>query len=266
VLNAPLLSLGLAFTAPVTTPVSQQQTLFIQTTFNPSYGPGSLTLNGSTLTDIGNLSLQNIGTVNFNTTLANTPVAVAGNNPVPVTGNGIIQSTVSGTITGANGNTTPLVAGVATPVSTGSTITLASSGTITPTTAGIIPSANAGAIQGNGTFDVQGNISMTASQIFPPTESVFSIFAYDYNNVAGDSSVIFTGPLQSTALPSLPLSAGGTLNVYASSITQDGVLRAPDGSINLDRQCHTAAGQRDIRFPNRSKHGRRRYHSLRHHQ
>ncbi len=34
-------------------------------------------------------------------------------------------------------------------------------------------------------------------------------------------------------VPSVPLSAGGTLNIYASVINQDGVLRAPMGTINL---------------------------------
>ena len=232
VLDAPLVSLGLSFTAPFTTVESQQATIFASP-FNPTYGPGTLTVDASTLVDIGNLSLQGIGTVNFNTTLANAATVVTANSPVTVTGNGTITSTSGGTITSANGTRTTLVAGVATSVTEGSSITLSSNSTITPTAAGIIPSSTAGAIQGDGTFDVQGNIAMTAAQIYPPTESVFSIFDYDYNDTLGDGSVIFTRPLQSDTLPSLPLSAGGTLNVYASTITQDGVLRAPDGSINL---------------------------------
>lgn len=115
-------------------------------------GTGSLTVNASTLADLGNLSLQNINTLTFNSL-----------------------------------------------------------------------STQGGDIRGVGTLQVAGRINMNAAQIYPPTESTFTIEAND---------VSITAPT-GQALPSLPLSAGGTLNIDANSIEQAGVLRAPFGIINL---------------------------------
>ncbi len=81
----------------------------------------------------------------------------------------------------------------------------------------------AGDIRGDGTLQVAGQINLNAAQIYPPTESTFTIEAND---------VSITAPAGQT-LPSLPLSAGGTLNIEANSIEQAGVLRAPFGVINL---------------------------------
>ena len=64
---------------------------------------------------------------------------------------------------------------------------------------------------------------MNAAQIYPPTESTFTIQADD---------ISITAPTNEP-LPSLPLSAAGTLNIEATTIEQDGVLRAPFGTINL---------------------------------
>jgi filamentous hemagglutinin family protein len=91
--------------------------------------------------------------------------------------------------------------------------------------------ANGGDIQGDGTLDVQGRIYMQAGQVYVPTETIFTIAAYDYSlngkNQAGTIQFAASGQRD------LPLSAGGDLNVYATDIVQDGVLRAPLGSINL---------------------------------
>ena len=91
--------------------------------------------------------------------------------------------------------------------------------------------ADNGDIRGDGGLDVAGNIYMRAGQIYPPTAVSFTIAAYDYtsNGVAHSGSVTFAG----SGERDLPLSAGGELNVYASTITQGGVLRAPIGTINL---------------------------------
>ncbi len=115
-------------------------------------GLGSLTVNASVLADVGNLSLQNIGTLTFNS-----------------------------------------------------------------------QPNQAGDVRGIGTLQVAGQINLNAAQVYPPTESVFTIMASD---------VVISSPL-GQALPSLPLSAGGTLNIDATTIEQDGVLRAPFGTINL---------------------------------
>jgi len=83
--------------------------------------------------------------------------------------------------------------------------------------------APAGEIRGNGTLQAAANMAFTAGQIHPTTASSFSIFSY------GNSSISFAN---GSARP-LPFSAGGTLNVHASTISQDGTLRAPLGNINL---------------------------------
>ncbi|MCE0484088.1 MAG: filamentous hemagglutinin family protein [Methylacidiphilales bacterium] len=84
-----------------------------------------------------------------------------------------------------------------------------------------------GDIRGDGTLDVAGNISLTAGQIYPTTETTFTIAAYDHNGIAGSVTINGSGNRE------LPLSAGGTLNIFATDITQGGVLRAPIGTINL---------------------------------
>ncbi|MEI8313055.1 MAG: hypothetical protein WCH98_20090, partial [Verrucomicrobiota bacterium] len=89
-----------------------------------------------------------------------------------------------------------------------------------------------GDIRGDGTLSVAGDITMSAGQIYPTTLGTFNIFAYDYTKVdgsAGKGSVTIIG----SGTRSLPYSAGGSINIFASTITQGGTLRAPFGSINL---------------------------------
>jgi filamentous hemagglutinin len=92
--------------------------------------------------------------------------------------------------------------------------------------------ATKGAIRGDGTLDIAGNLTLTAGQIYPTTDSVFTIAAYDYPSggatQAGSVTIAGSGGAQS-----LPLSAGGTLNIYATDIVQGGTLVAPLGTINL---------------------------------
>jgi len=93
-----------------------------------------------------------------------------------------------------------------------------------------------GDIRGFGTLDVAGSLSMTAAQIYPPTATTFTISAYDYQ-LASDAPGAQAHPGSVTFALSggaqTPLSAGGTLNVYASTIDQGGNLKAPVGTINL---------------------------------
>lgn len=156
-LTAPYVALGQAFQGPLNL-TQQQQPVFEDTNNSPVeiapvYGTGGLTVNATSLIDVGNLSLQNIGNLN---------------------------------LVAANGD-----------------------------------------IRGDGTLDIAGTIALTAGQIYPTTETVFTIAAYDHGGTAGSVTIAASGSRQ------LPLSAGGTLNVYASDITQGGVLRAPIGTINL---------------------------------
>jgi filamentous hemagglutinin len=91
--------------------------------------------------------------------------------------------------------------------------------------------ASGGDIRGNGTLNVAGDIFMLAGQVYTPTATQFTISASDYTvgEAINEGSVQFAG----SGIRSLPLSAGGTLSVYASNIVQASVLRAPLGTINL---------------------------------
>jgi len=92
--------------------------------------------------------------------------------------------------------------------------------------------ADSGDIRGNGTLDVAGDIFMRAAQIYPPTAVSFTIAASDYLDnggitVPGKVTIVGSGNRR------LPMSAGGTLNIYGSIIEQGGTLRAPLGVINI---------------------------------
>jgi filamentous hemagglutinin family protein len=159
-LSAPYIAVGKPFQAPV-------QDVQLETPFQdgdnrpfvfpPTYGTGKLTLEATSLIDIGALSLQNIGQANF--------------------------------------------------------------------------SATGGDIRGNGILEMAGAMLLRAGQIYPPTAIAFTIAAYDYslnnNNQFGSVTIEAAGTRQ------LPLSAGSHLAIYASEIKQDGVLRAPLGTIQL---------------------------------
>jgi len=156
-LTAPYVDLGQAFEGPLTI-AQQAQPVYVDSAGSAipaaaKFGAGSLNVNATSLIDVGNLSLQNIGSVN---------------------------------LTAAGGD-----------------------------------------IRGDGTFDVSGAINLTAGQIYPTTATTFTIAAYDHGGVAGSVTINGSGTR------ALPLSAGGTLNIFASDITQGGTLRAPLGTINL---------------------------------
>ena len=158
-LSAPHVKLGTDFLAPQldaekTAPFTLDGAAYYAA---PVHGTGHLDVAASTLIDIGNLSLQNIGTADF---------------------------------TAVNGD-----------------------------------------IRGDGTLSAAGDLTFTAGQVYVPTAVDFTIAVANYTagGLARYGSVTF----QPGAQRSLPLSAGGGLTVYASSIDQSGVLRAPLGSINL---------------------------------
>jgi filamentous hemagglutinin family protein len=92
--------------------------------------------------------------------------------------------------------------------------------------------SDAGDLRGSGTVDIAGDISLKAAQIYPPTATVFNINAYDFETQGifhAGSIKVEKGALAGT----LPYSAGGTLNLHASAIRQNGTLRAPFGAVNL---------------------------------
>ena len=87
--------------------------------------------------------------------------------------------------------------------------------------------ANNGDLRGNGIVDIAGTIELRAAQVYPTTLNEFSVFAYDSTAGAG------TIRIEQAGTRNLPLSAGGTLSLYATNIEQLGTLRAPMGIINL---------------------------------
>lgn len=96
--------------------------------------------------------------------------------------------------------------------------------------------ADGGDIRGDGSFDIAGSLYMRAGQIYPATETRFIITAADYkgfNYQPGHSLHPGSIVVAASGSSDLPLSAGGVLDLYASNIIQDGVLRAPMGTINL---------------------------------
>ncbi len=103
-----------------------------------------------------------------------------------------------------------------------------------------LTTVSGGEIRGDGTFDLAGVLTMTAGQVYPTTAAQFNLSAYDFvdsHGVAQSGSIT----LYRRGTPTqVPLSAGGELNVFASTIEINGVLRAPLGTINLGRDATDA--------------------------
>ncbi|MFA7344636.1 MAG: filamentous hemagglutinin family protein [Terrimicrobiaceae bacterium] len=91
--------------------------------------------------------------------------------------------------------------------------------------------AGGGDIRGYGTLSVAGDLTLRAAQIYPATAGTFTIIASDYSADGATESGSVT--IESSGTKKIPLSAGGTLRIYASNITQSGTLRAPFGSISI---------------------------------
>ncbi len=85
--------------------------------------------------------------------------------------------------------------------------------------------ASSGELRGNNAVHIAGDLTIQAGVIYPTSGAKFSLFAYDHAGGEGSIS-IGAGKTRPT-----PLSVGGTLEVYATRIEQNGVLRAPGGSI-----------------------------------
>ncbi|MEI7909287.1 MAG: filamentous hemagglutinin family protein [Verrucomicrobiota bacterium] len=91
--------------------------------------------------------------------------------------------------------------------------------------------ANGGDIRGSGTLEVAGDIRLRAGQIYAPSALSLTVAAFDYLDGAVQRQGSVT--IEASGTRQLPLSAGGALNIYGSIIHQNGVLRAPFGSIQL---------------------------------
>jgi len=88
-------------------------------------------------------------------------------------------------------------------------------------------SARGGDLRGSGSLNIAGDLVLEAAQIYPVTLGKFDIFAYDYAGGAGSITTRQSGSA------SAPLSAGGSLRLYASRIDHGGTLLAPFGSITV---------------------------------
>ncbi|HEY4989509.1 MAG TPA: hypothetical protein VII09_06870, partial [Opitutaceae bacterium] len=116
-----------------------------------------------------------------------------------------------------------------------------------------LATAAGGDLRGDGTMDVAGNLTLKAGQIYPPTAVTFNVAAYDPVSVGGTpvlgaagTPLLGTITLSRTGTPGqVPLSAGGKLNIFASDIIQDGVLRAPLGVVTLGVDSTTATAEID---------------------
>lgn len=104
--------------------------------------------------------------------------------------------------------------------------------------------AEDGDIRGQGELAVSGHLNIRAGQVYPVSGGTFTLTALDYRRaLPKDQETPYTdkqlemhpGTITITGAGdrALPLSAGGELNLYASEITQGGVLRAPLGTINI---------------------------------
>ena len=91
--------------------------------------------------------------------------------------------------------------------------------------------ADNGDIRGDGTLGIAGDLTLRAGDVYPPSAVNFTIAASDYTS--GGAARQGSVTIAALGARPLPLSAGGELDVYASTITQGGVLRAPVGAINL---------------------------------
>ena len=91
--------------------------------------------------------------------------------------------------------------------------------------------ASGGDIRGAGAFSMAGKLTLQAAQIYPVTASKFIITAHDSGSGPGATS----GSIEVLAdgRAAAPLSAGGSLSLFASEIRQAGVLLAPFGQIQL---------------------------------
>lgn len=91
--------------------------------------------------------------------------------------------------------------------------------------------AENGDIRGSGILAMAGHLGLKAGQIYPPTGTSFTLAAVDYTQGGTNQRGSIT--IEGSGTRHLPLSAGGTLSIYASQIEQNGTLRAPFGTIHL---------------------------------
>lgn len=210
-LNAPYVAVGTPFAGPLDPTVPYRP---FPLNFSPTFGSGSLSVR-ATLIDIGNLSLQNIGEARFVADSGD----IRGDGTLDVAGSIYLRagqiypaSAVSFTISASDKNVV-----VASSVSGNKTVTLAS--------ATLPPGFGVGSSLLGSTVQSINGATVTLAAGANATIAAHTVATF----APGSGSVTIVG----SGNRQLPLSAGGTLSVYGSNITQGGVLRAPLGTINL---------------------------------
>jgi filamentous hemagglutinin len=96
--------------------------------------------------------------------------------------------------------------------------------------------ANGGVIRGNGTFAMAGDLILKAAQIYPVTGATFTAVAFNHDDsgtVVSTEGTPGSIVIEHGGFSSLPLSAVGSLALYADSIIHSGTLVAPFGTITL---------------------------------
>ncbi|PPU67276.1 hypothetical protein XpiCFBP4643_15905 [Xanthomonas pisi] len=131
---------------------------------------------------------------------------------------------------------------------------LSSSGALrfhTPAAYAYTQNAAGGATPRAGDLLTSGDLSLRAAQVYPGSGETFlvrALGAADANGTRADTQI----HLQAVGdMPALPLSAGGTLAMDATTIVQEGRLRAPSGRLILGVQA-TGDGAADAVFGNRA--------------
>ena len=212
-LTASYVELGLPFQAPIQPGIARQDPFGTNGDFNPTFGTGDLTVNAS-LIDIGNLSLQGIGKASFIADNGD----IRGDGTLDVAGQLLMKAGQVYVPTEVTFEIDDINAGI---------VKVASSSANSPTvTLALPPPAGFGVgstLLGSTVQAINGNTVTLASDA---AATVNSSTSETWNS---PTSITFQG----SGSRSLPLSAGGVLDVYATSITQNGTLRAPFGTINL---------------------------------
>jgi filamentous hemagglutinin family protein len=90
--------------------------------------------------------------------------------------------------------------------------------------------AKNGSVRGDGTLDLAGDLIIESQAVYPASGTTFQIFAYA-SGVGGSPGSIKISQTGGGSVA--PLSAAGSLALYASSIDQGGTLLAPFGKITL---------------------------------
>jgi len=90
--------------------------------------------------------------------------------------------------------------------------------------------ARDGAVRGDGTLDLAGDLLIEAGAVYPASGTKFQAFAYASGVGGSPGSIVIR---QSGRFGGLPLSAAGSISLFASSIDQGGTLLAPFGKITL---------------------------------